>query len=201
MSTGSSQQSPAYALIPFTGYYSLDAQAGSFLMVDTHEECTISPAGGSLTCEYFGKITLSPDGKTSEVFPLGTGCTFDGNTLLINVGETLAKLTFSNTSGTSSVSGTINDNPAAGSTPFGPVQLSLWTGTYYLQQAAVQHGGLLEYPYTATLQVNPDGTMLFAADHINLTPVPKYWYDYGMFVIGLMLDPNAPEIPHTIYIS
>jgi hypothetical protein len=59
-----------------------------------------------------------------------------------------------------------------------------------------QHGGLLNYPYTPALQVNADGSMSYTVtEGGEMKPVPSYWYDYGMFVIGLMNVGEPDNVP------
>ncbi|MFJ4144113.1 hypothetical protein [Pseudomonas sp. NPDC089734] len=186
MTSSSAAQSSVQALIPFTGFYTLDPEIGSFVMVGTDQVTS----GASTT--YTAKITVSKDGQTSEQFSLGDNCTFSDNTLVISAtvpGGTSAKLVFDNSKGISSVTGTISNEGSvsmsvSGTSPFAPIDLALWSGTYYTQ-------GPVEnkvYPYTAMLKINSDGTVYFAADGKNLTPVQNYSYDYAMFVIALVLD-------------
>ena len=179
------QQSQAEALIPFTGYYTLDAVSGSFVMVDT-----TSAWLGAEEIEYAATISISPDGQNSESYALGQECSFaDGRLLIADaVGVAIADLTFSNEGGPCSVKGTIEGKEVAGSTPFGPVQLSIWTGTYYQQDP--KHPDE-PYAYTPMLQIESDGTILFAAAGGSLEPVSSYWYNYGMFVVSL-----KPALPY-----
>jgi hypothetical protein len=188
MAKSAEQQSPAQALIPFTGYYTLDAASGSFVSVDTN-----SIRFGAEEIQYAAAITISSDGQTSEQYPLGPNCTFDGGCLKITDpdGSTIADLAFSEEGGQCSVNGNIRGAAVTGSTPFGPIPPSIWAGTYYRQGQPVQHGGLLQYPYAAMLQIEADGTVLFAADGGELQPVPSYWYDYGMFVVGFTPAPQT----------
>ena len=188
MASNGEQQSPAQALIPFTGYYTLDAASGAFVSVDTN-----SILLGAEEIEYAAAITISSDGQTSEQYPLGPNCTFNGGCLKITNadGGTIADLAFSEEGGLCSVNGTIRGAAVIGSMLFGPISVSIWAGTYYRQGHPVQHGGLLQYPYTAMLQIEADGTVLFAADGAELQPVPSYWYDYGMFVVGFTPAPQA----------
>lgn len=189
-------QSLAQALIPFTGYYTLDASVGSFVMIDTHMVCTVPGPNMPPVNNYVAQITICSDGKTSAQYSLGTNCTFDGTNLVVTdaSGALIANLILSSTSGDSSLSGTIDGRSVAGSTPFGPVRLSLWNGTYYAQGPAILQSAPVMYPYMAALQVDPDGTVLYAPDGGSLQPVQEYWYDFGMFVIGLMIDPAKPHL-------
>lgn len=188
----------AQALIPFTGFYTLDPTINSFVMVDTHEVWTASQTGGEPSIEYFGTVTLSPDGIGSGKFEIGAGASFDGTNLVVpQVGDGMwADLTFGTSPSGVTVSGVMSGVRVSGTTPFGPVKLALWTGTYY-QQGPVQPqpGGGVIYPYTATLQINADGTMLYTTDGGTMVPVPSYWYDYGMFVIGLMDIGEPGNVP------
>ena len=191
MAQNTDQTSPAQALVPFTGFYTLDANKGSFVMVDTKVISSVL-AGGAPTSDYFATITICSDGQTPEQFPLEGCCTFDGTHLVITDGggRTIANLDFTNNGGASMVAGVIYGTKVAGSTPFGPVPLSLWNGTYYAQGQAIVHGGQKNYPYVATLRVNPDGTVEFALNGDSLEPV-QYSYDFGMFVIGLEVGSSS----------
>lgn len=192
MSSAPGQTSQAQALIPYTGFYVVDPTTNAFVMVDTHEVWTDGQS------EYFGTITLCPDGVTSNKYEIGSGASFEGATLTVPDGQggATAILTFSSTSSGVTLSGTLGGAQVQGTTPFGPVQLSLWTGTYYQQGPVEQHGGLLNYPYTPALQVNADGSMSYTVtEGGEMKPVPSYWYDYGMFVIGLMNVGEPDNVP------
>ena len=193
MTKNTFQTSPAQAIVPFTGFYTLDANKGSFVMVDTKVIFSV-PDSGTPTSDYFATITICSDGQTPEQFPLANCCTFDGIHLVITDGrgETIAKLDFTNNGGASMVAGVSYGTEVAGSTPFGPVPLSLWNGTYYAQGQAIVHGGQTDYPYVATLRIDPAGTVEFALNGGSLEPV-QYSYDFGMFVIGLEIgSPSQP---------
>jgi len=179
------------ALIPFTGFYMLDAKISSFIMVDT-EQLTALNAGGQPVSSYSAIVTLCTDGVTSAQFTLGSNCTFKDKHLVITdpaTEGTIASLHFDNSSGASSVSGKINDKPVTGSSPFSPIDLALWSGTYYAQGAVDNK----KYPYTKTLKIDPDGTVYFASNGADLKPVKNYTYDYAMFVIGLVLESDPTK--------
>jgi hypothetical protein len=179
--------SSAQALVPFTGYYALDA-AGAFVIVDT----TLAWQGSqdrSPPTSYSAKITISPDGKTSQTYDLGQNCTFDSGQLKIAdpAGGMVADLTFTQAQGVCSMQGTINGNAAAGTTPFAPIQLATWNGTYYRQSQSPGPNGGTQYSYAPALQIDPGGTVQFAAEGAALQPVPAFTYDFSMFVVGFML--------------
>ena len=189
-------QAQAQALIPYTGFYLLDPILGSFVMVDTHEVWKTPSTGNQATNQYFGTITLCQDGKSSSKFALGDGATFIGRNLVIDdsAGVRVADLTFESASGLGCLGGTVHGVKVTGDSPFGPVQLSLWNGTYYEQVQSVA-GKLPEYQYAAALQIVSDGRILFGRNGSVPVPVPSYWYDYGMFVIGLMDIGEPGNIP------
>lgn len=154
------QQSPAQELIQFTGFYTLDPDSGSFVMVDTNSVWL----GGEV--EYNAAITVSSDGQTSEKYPLGQNCTFDDGKLEITDpdGSTIADLTLSEEAGLCSIQGTIRGTAVTGSTPFGPIPLSIWSGTYYRQGKPVSDVVPVQYPFTPALQIEADGTVQFAVE-------------------------------------
>jgi hypothetical protein len=187
MSSNSEQQSPAQALIPFTGFYTLDAATGSFVMVDTNSVWLDGEV------EYDAKITISSDGQTSETYPLGPNCKYSDGSLVItdSEGSTIADLALSEQAGVCSIQGTIGGTDVAGSTPFGPIPLSIWSGTYYRQGKPTSDISPVQYPFEAALQIEADGTVQFAVEGGTLQPVPSYWYDYGMFVVIFKLEQAA----------
>ncbi|HEX8572998.1 MAG TPA: hypothetical protein VF759_09615 [Allosphingosinicella sp.] len=189
------QQSQAEALIPFTGYYTLDSALGSFVAVETRSNWQ---AGASApTIEYEATIAISSDGQTSEQYSLGPNCSFEFNQLLITdpAGDTIADLSFSNEGGLGSLQGMVAGSQVTGTTPFGPVELSIWAGTYYRQGPPFMIRDVLQYPYVAALQIGTDGSVQFASGSEPLQPLPSYSYVYGMFVISF---PAAPQIPTQI---
>jgi len=187
------QDSPAQAIIPFTGYYTLDPNVGSFVAVNTTSVWAAAEGKAAPSIEYAATISISSDGQTSQTYTLGQDCSFEDDQLLIKdaAGGTIADLAFSEEAGVCSLAGTIGTATVSGSTPFAPIPLSIWAGTYYTQGTPVQHGGTTEYPYTATLRIDADGTVQFAAPGGTLEPVSTYWYDYAMFVVGL-----TPALPY-----
>ena len=193
MTPNCDQLSGAQALVPYTGYYTIDGGSGAFVMVDPYMTVASAP-GKAPVNTYLAKITVSTDGLNSTVYQVGIDCSFDGKTLLIpdGVGVPIANLSFDNSASPTKLSGKLGTTPVAGSSPFGTVLLSQWSGTYYAQGPRFMVRDQMVYPYLPALQVNPDGTILYAAGGAPLTLVTNYWYDYGMFVIGLEIDPKKP---------
>jgi hypothetical protein len=189
MTNGLASESSAQGLVQFTGYYALDAASGAFVMVATDLAWQgIDPASPPTT--YSATITISTDGKTSQTYALGQDCTFEAGRLKITGadGSAIADLIFSEQGRVCSMQGTIGGNAVAGSTPFGPVQLSTWNGTYYRQSQAPGPNGGTHYSYLPAMQIDAGGTVQFAADGGELQAVPAYSYDFGMFVIGFMVQ-------------
>jgi hypothetical protein len=182
MTANIDQQSDPQGLVPFTGYYALDGGDDMFVMVDTNATCVVS--AGQPATSYGATITISPDGIISTRYTLGPNCSFDGSTLTITDlgGALVAQLSFDNSASPSRLAGTLHGKAVTGKSPFGPVQLSLWSGTYYLQLPK-QSGE--EYIYVPSLQINPDGTISYTDGTTPIQPIKNYWYDYGMFVIEL----------------
>lgn len=186
MTSSGVSQSSIQGLIKFTGFYMVDSKIGSFVMIDTE---LVSTSG---LATYKATLTVSWDGQTSQQVSLQDNYTFSSDTLVITptlLGGISATLAFSQNPGFNSVSGTVSNGTAqslqvSGTSQFMPIELNLWSGTYYAQGA--EDNGV--YPYAATLQVKGDGTTYYAADGASLTQVQDYSYDYAMFVIALILD-------------
>ncbi len=178
-------QSSARALVPFTGYYALSSAPGAFVMVATE----LARQGAPAPALYTATITISLDGKTSHAYTLGQNCTFDAGRLKITGagGSTVADLNFSQAHGVRSVRGRVGGKPVAATTPFGPIQLSTWSGTYYRQSQSPGPNGT-RFSYAPALQIDADGSVKFAADGGALQPVPAYTYDFSMFVIAFVVQ-------------
>lgn len=179
--------SPAQAIIPYTGFYTLDPSIGSFVLVDTN----FAAMAGAPAPVYGAQVSLSTDGKTSTVYVVGSaGCTFDDTTLTITDGATtVATLAFATGGGTTSVSGTIGAATVSGETPFAPIELSVFAGTYYTQTGAIGSGPSATYLYAPKLKIDADGTVSYAFGTDGVwTTVPNYWYDYAMFVVSFAVD-------------
>ena len=179
---------PAQAIVPYTGFYTLDAETGSFVLVDTNY------AWAAGTALYGAQVSISTDGQTSTVYTVGNGdCTYSDGTLTIMDGQTtVADLTFSAAPGGATLSGTIEGNSVTGSTPFAPIEMKVFAGTYYEQTGSIGSGPMTTYLYTPRLVIGADGNVSYApADDGNLIAVPNYWYDYAMFVISFAVDGKA----------
>ncbi|NHZ89884.1 hypothetical protein F2P45_12795 [Massilia sp. CCM 8733] len=196
MAPNTNSPSTAQTLIPFTGYYTLNANTGAFLMIDTSMACTSLPGslGNPVATEYSATVTFSADGETSTQYRRASDFTLTGSQLVIKGadGTVTANLTFTPAAGGMSVSGTFLGKEVNGATPFGPVQLSVWNGTYY-QQSVSKAPAAAPYTFTPMLQIDPDGTVSYATDH-GMQAVISYWYDYAMFVLGVPSD--DPLTPH-----
>jgi hypothetical protein len=186
MTNGQGQISPAQALVQFTGYYASEAVPSAFVSVDTNSVWT----AGAPAVEYSAKIAVSTDGKSSAHYDVGADWSFNQGCLVIPGpdGGTIGELTFTKDAGVCSMTGTIDGAPVSGTTPFGPIPISLWTGTYYRQGEPIMPIQPPQYPYAAALQIDADGSVQFASAGGTLQPVPSYSYSFGMFVIGLALE-------------
>jgi hypothetical protein len=188
MNTPNQAANQAQALIPFTGFYTLDAQTGAFVLVDTNYLYQYlaepSPSTGVGVLNYAATVTVSMDGTHSTVYLVGENCSFDGTTLTLS---DLGSLTFTqNVSGgnVSSVSGMIGGVPVSGSTPFNAIQPAVFAATYYDQIGSTTSGGVTTYEYAPRLKINQDGSVYFAAENNGeWTQVLTYAYNFAMFVI------------------
>lgn len=116
-------------LVPFTGYYSMNAAPGAFLSIDTTEEYAV-PAGIQKTTTI--AINFSMTGKAPVTsYRFGDGATFDGRTLTIP-GKLSLDFTRKYDDGhLAAFSGTIGSKNVSGETSFNPVPLSAFIGDYY----------------------------------------------------------------------
>lgn len=186
MSTPNQAENQARALIPFTGFYTLDAQTGAFVLVDTNYvyQYLAQPTTSMGVLTYAATVTVSMDGANSTVYLVGENCSFDGATLTL---PDLGSLTFTqNVSGgnLASVNGMIGGVPVSGSTPFNAIQPAVFAATYYDQIGSTTSGGVTTYNYTPRLKINQDGSVYFAAENNGeWTQVLTYAYNFAMFVI------------------
>jgi hypothetical protein len=119
-------------LVPFTGYYAMNAAPGAFLSIDTTETVSVA-AGVQKTTSV--TVNVSMDGKSITPYPFGDGATFEGGTLTIPTGK-LGKLTLHLTRHFSdghlvNFLGTIGSTKVAGASYFNPVPVSAFVGDYY----------------------------------------------------------------------
>jgi hypothetical protein len=115
-------------LVPFTGYYSMDVAPGAFLSIDTNWHYSSSPL---FPLNYDSvEISVSLDGKTSQIHPFDFNTSFDGKTLSIPGVLSLVFTRGYQDGVLTTFSGTIGNVPVTGSTRFNPVPLSAFAGTY-----------------------------------------------------------------------
>jgi hypothetical protein len=128
-----SSRNDASALIPFTGYYSINKAAGAFFSIDTAEVYINFPLTKRIMIRYsypIITINVSLDGKTFTSYPFDSGASFDGKTLKIT-GVLQVSLVRGYQGGQLvTLSGTISGNTVSGSTYFNPVELPVFVGTY-----------------------------------------------------------------------
>ncbi len=192
MSDAPTTESPAQEMVPYTGFYPLnpsaDVPAGAFVLVDTSFSA-VSIAGIGTSKAYLAQISISTDGKTSTVYTMDD-CTFADSVLTITSGgNPVATLTFASASGVTSLSGKIGTTTVSGTTPFAPIHLPLWAGTYYQQTGSIGSGPATVYLYAPKLQIDAENNVSYAIGNDGVfTPVPNYWYDFAMFVVAFQLD-------------
>lgn len=182
----------AQPLVQFTDYYPLPNVAGAFVMVDT------SMRSASGQASYHATITISTDGETSAQYDW-SACTLEGNTLVItDDNKMVATLSFTPAAGGTQLNGTIVGYAGVvqAASPFAPVELSVWEGTYYAQLPQTQaQDQTPQYSYAPALQVNADqggtGAVWWASGDAPLQQISNFWYDYGMFVIGLVFEDGS----------
>ena len=159
-------------LVPFTGYYSMNAAPGAFLSIDTIEERSISPIQPNTTIS----INVSMDGKSATTYPFGGGATFDGVRLSIPGKLTLDFTREYRNGHLVTFSGTIGGVNAKGETYYNPVPLSAFIGDYYDVQTSKM-----------ALSIKSDLEILFDYSIFSssgqLQQVDSYKYVPAMFVL------------------
>ena len=174
--------SSAQALVPFTGYYPLSQVAGAFVTIDTNMMLN------GTTASYQATVTISVDGQNSTTYT-SDACRFDGNTLVITgqVGP-VASLVFTAAAGGMEMSGTITGyaGEAHAVSPFAPVDISVWYGTYYAQKAPT--GQPPHYDFYPVLEVKADEqgnpSVWWTDGTVPMQLITGFAYDFAMFVIA-----------------
>jgi len=117
------------SIVPFTGYYSMDAAKGAFLSIDTTEayyrftqKITFSTATVA--------VTVSMNGTTSTTYPLDKSTTFDGKTLTIPNVLSITLTRQYHDGALVTFTGMVNKVNVTGSTQFNPIKLSTFNGNY-----------------------------------------------------------------------
>lgn len=173
--------SVAEALVPFTGYYTLSAGSGSFVLVDTNFLYALVDGAPVLT--YKSTITLSLDGVSSAVFDADACCTFEsGNLTVAYDGIVAAELYLYNDASNgnvSSLTGTVMGTAVTGSTPFNPIEMQTFATTYY---EAVDGG------FQMRLTINDDYSVWYSDGTGQPVQIQEYFYNYAMFVVGFEVN-------------
>ena len=167
-------------LVPFTGYYSMDAAPGAFLSIDTTE--IPSPTAGVMPVPTVPTITVnvSMDGRSCTSYAFDGDARFDGTVLNIPAGH--IKLEFSRTYDNgklTSFSGTVGDKNTKvnGSTYYNPVPLSAFIGDYF----DVETGNKVLSIKTESLFLFDFS--IFSGGNGILQPVESHSYTPAMFVL------------------
>lgn len=201
----SANESAAKRLVPFTGYYTLDAKSGAFLLIDTNS--IYQNDGGVVTITHTATVTLSTDGIEStayqvEDYPpawdieIPNYCTFDkGELVVVSRGERIVNVhlakDFSNGS-SSALSGNILGWVGRAVTPFSAIHLPMFAGKYYgpISENSVatdlSSRERLAEPIQAQLVIEADHSLWYN-DGAGLAQVNSYSYNYAMFVISFPL--------------
>jgi hypothetical protein len=159
-------------LVPFTGYYPMDIQAGAFLSIDTTENRSMSPVS---PLNYSSvEISVSMDGKTSKTYHFDFQTQFDGSKLII---PGVLELTFTREYDNgilTKFSGTIGGTAVTGSTRFNPVPLDSFIGEYFEVVSGQPKN---------VLTINSDTDIQFDFGTGTLSPVTSYSYNPAMYVL------------------
>jgi hypothetical protein len=166
------------ALIPFTGFYRLNALTGSFVCIDTNL-AWVAPG----TTQLEASATISTDGTTSTSYEIQPAM-FTGNVLTISgsIGE-VARLHFAKAQSDgniSTVEGTVDGKAVSGTNPFNPIQPSVFYDTYYKE--------LADGTYAPKLVIGDTGAITYReTDGGPMQTVLAYTFNYAMFVYRFQL--------------
>ncbi len=161
----------ASLLVPFTGYYQMDAAPGAFLSIDTKQ----STANKAVTTDV--TVSISLDGISSTTFTAADSIGFDGKTLTI---PNLVALDFTRDYQAGrlvSFAGEITGTGVTGYSYYNEVPLAAFVGNYYDMVT-----GRLVLSISAGLDIAFDFSIFAGGGP--LQTVTSYQYDPGMFVLG-----------------
>lgn len=176
------------ALVPFTGYYSLntDTTSGAFLSIETLEVYSNNSMSAFIT------ITVSLDGShvLSSSFNTFPGASFDGktlnlpNVLTVDLVRQYAAGQLVALSGIVFLPGLppgppVNPVPVVGSTCFNPVELPVYAGNYYST-------------LTKELVLTVASSSLTFDSGSGMQPVTTFAYDPEMYVV-IFADPATGD--------
>ena len=123
--------SDASALVPFTGYYSLNTSPGAFISIDT-TQVYVSLFNPSWVFNVVN-LSISTDGTSAKSYKFDSTCSFDGTTLSIPSADLTLTLTRAYSDGVlTTFTGTLGSASVSGNTRFNPVPLSTFLGKYKL---------------------------------------------------------------------
>ena len=163
-------------LVPFTGYYTLDAGTGSFLLIDTN----LIYIDGAISHE--ASITISADGVSSDTYAFAQcGAFADGVLTVAWDGQTIAQVTLAGNAGNGNITtlnGTVNGATVSAVNPFNPIPMSVFAAEYYdkLEMTTTPL-------YVAKFRIGADGSVAYNGEGGELQPVTQYAFNYAMFVI------------------
>jgi len=120
-------------LVPFTGYYSMNAAPGAFLSIDTIEERSASPVQPTSPAEesIHISVNVSMNGTSATTYPFGGDATFDGVTLKIPGKLSLEFRREYRDGHLASFTGKVGDVDVSGESYFNQVPMSAFVGDYY----------------------------------------------------------------------
>jgi hypothetical protein len=184
------------ALVPFTGFYSMNVAQGAFLSIDSVEQRTRSSDPTSSPQEKTDiSISVSMDGKSATTYAFRDGASFDGATL--NIPGQL-RIVFSRQyegGRLASFSGMVDGVNVTGETYFNPVPLLAFAGDYYDVQTSER-----------VLSIANDLALLFDFGIFLSTPgqlreVQNYDYLPAMFVLEFSDERHAPPNTFTLMLG
>jgi len=175
----------ADAIVPFTGYYSMDVANGAFLSIDTVE--TYYKVSQNNTIKFTSvTVTVSMDGVNSQTYPLDQSTIFDGYTLTIPNILTITLTRQYNNGVLTTFYGTIYNVNVTGFTRFNPITLPTFNGRFYAATPSLK-----EVLSVTSLPAPFDSTIEFDFGY-GLREITLYTFNPLMFV--LMFDnPDTGE--------
>jgi hypothetical protein len=184
------------ALVPFTGFYSMNAAPGAFLSIDSVERRTRPSDSTSSPQEKTDiSISVSMDGKSCTTYAFRDDASFDGAKLNIPGKLSIAFSRQYKGGRLTSFSGSVDGVNVAGETYFNPVPLAAFAGDYHDVQTKER-----------VLSIAEDLAILFDFGVFLSTPgrlreVQSYDYLPAMFVLRFSDEPHSPPNKFTLMLG
>lgn len=165
------------SIVPYTGYYSMDAAPGAFLSIDTVE--TYYQLSRPITVSVsVVTVSVSMDGSTSQTYKLDQSSSFNNDVLTIPGVLTITLTRGYQDGSLVTFSGIVKGVAVTGSTQFNPITLPTFIGQYKLT------------PAKTVLSITASGIAFDFGS--GLQTIKFYTFTPLMFVL-MFNDPNTGE--------